>query len=407
MDILFIHPNFPGQFRQLAAYFVQQPNTRVFAVGDATWVADDAPIEGVALMTYATPETPADGVHRYNRSMDTAVRRAEAVKDLLLAQKRLGFEPEVIITHPGWGDAFFIKELFPMTPVIGFFEFFYHPRGADVGFDPEFPSGVDDIFRLKILNTIQLLALESCDVRISPTHWQKGLFPKAYQASIQVVHEGVDVARLLPNPEAKVHLANGSVLTRQDEVLTFVSRSLEPYRGYHQFMRALPAILAERPQCQVLIVGNHDVSYGPKPRDGVSYQEKYWREVAPRCDTSRVHFLGSLPYDDYLSVLSISRAHVYLTYPFVLSWSAMEAMALGCTLIASDTTPVREVMRHNENALLVPFFDTQQLSESVISVLASPERFRSLGQQARQDILSQYDAQQGFAYYHDLVKSLV
>ncbi len=406
MDLLFIHPNFPGQFRQLAAYFAQQPSIKVYAVGDQSWVADDEPIAGVELFTYPSPDKAGDGVHRYNRTMDVAIKRAEQVKELLLAKKRAGFEPEVIITHPGWGDAFFLKELFPLTPIIGFFEFFYHPRGADVGFDPEFPSGFDDIFRLKILNAVQLLALESCDTLISPTHWQKKLFPRAYQDQIQVLHEGIDIDRLQPNPQATVTLPNGQQLTANDEVLTYVSRSLEPYRGYHQFMRALPTILAQRPQCQVLIVGNHDVSYGVRPSDGVSYQEKYWNEVKDQLDGSRVHFLGSLPYKDYLSVLQISSLHIYLTYPFVLSWSVMEAMALGCTILASDTAPVTEVIRDGENGLLVPFFDQKQLAEKAIAVLNSPEKYQHLGVQARQDMIDQFDSKVSHQYYHALVKAL-
>ncbi len=407
MDILFIHPNFPGQFRQLAAYFAHHPNTHVFAVGDEAWVADNEPIDAVVLMTYPSPEKAGDSVHRYNRSMDVAVRRAELVKDLLLAKKREGFEPEIIIVHPGWGDAFFLKELFPLTPVVGFFEFFYHPRGADVGFDPEFPSGFDDIFRLKILNGVQLLALESCDYHISPTHWQKKLFPAVYHDKIHVLHEGIEVELLHPNDQAQVLLPNGRVLTKQDEVLTYVSRSLEPYRGYHQFMRALPRILAERPNCQVIIVGKDDVSYGLKPRDGISYRQKYWDEVKGQLDESRVHFLGSIAYTDYLSVLKISSAHVYLTYPFVLSWSPMEAMALGCKIVASDTIPVKEVMEHGKNALLVPFFEPIKLAESVIAILNKPAHYQHLGEQARSDILSNYDAKSAFEQYHSLIKSLV
>ncbi len=406
MDLLFIHPNFPGQFRQLAAYFVQQPTIKVYAVGDQSWIADDVPIPGVELFTYPSPEKAADGVHRYNRTMEMAIKRAEQVKELLLAKKRTGFEPEVIIVHPGWGDAFFLKELFPLTPIIGFFEFFYHPRGADVGFDPEFPSGFDDIFRLKILNAVQLLALESCDTLISPTHWQKKLFPRAYQDQIQVLHEGIDIDRLQPNPLAVVTLPSGQQLSAKDEVLTYVSRSLEPYRGYHQFMRALPTILAQRPNCQVLIVGNHDVSYGVRPSDGISYQEKYWNQVKDQLDQSRVHFLGSLPYEDYLAVLHISSLHIYLTYPFVLSWSVMEAMALGCTILASDTAPVTEVMRDGENGLLVPFFDQKQLAEKAIAVLAAPEKYQHLGAKARQDIIDKFDTKTAHQHYHTLINIL-
>jgi glycosyltransferase involved in cell wall biosynthesis len=394
LDILFIHPNFPGQFRRIAAGMAALSGMRVYGLGDAQWMeqVDLAGLEAVNLLRYPSPEPVGEGVHRYNRPMEAAIRRAEAVRNHLFAQKCQGFEPEAIIVHPGWGDGFFLKELFPATPIIGYFEYFYRPRGADVGFDPEFPLHLDDLFRLRALNAVQLLAFDACDHRLTPTQWQRSCFPPYLQPHLEVVHEGVDTDLVRPDPNAVVTLPDGATLCHGDEVLTFVSRSLEPYRGYHQFMRALPAILAERPNCQVVIVGDHGVSYGRRLAEGEeSYQQRYWNEVKDRVDAARIHFTGTLPYATYLKVLQVSRVHVYLTYPFILSWSLLEAMAAGCCIVASDTAPVREVIDHGETGMLVPFFDTEALARQVVALLADPEAYRQMGFAAREKIRHNFD----------------
>ena len=347
---------------------------------------------GITHEAYDAPSLSPEGVHPWAAGFDAAVRRGQQVIETLAQHKRAGLEPDTIIAHPGWGDAFFVRDFFPGARVIGLFEYYYRPRGADVGFDPELPSGINDIFRLHASNATQLLALESCDSGVCPTAWQKSLFPSAYASRLQVIHDGVDTANVRPNPSATFTLANGQTLRQGDEVLTYVSRSLEPYRGFHTFMRALPAILRQRPACQVIIVGAEGASYGPQTAStGQSWTAKYLAEVGPELDLTRVHFTGTLPYAEYLRVLQVSRLHVYLTFPFILSWSMLEAMACGCLLLASDTTPVQDVIEDEHNGYLFPFHSPETLASRAVALLAQPQAHASVARQARQTVIDRFD----------------
>lgn len=407
MEILFVHPNFPGQFRRLAAALAGEPEFRVHGIGDATWMKDTVPLADIPVFAYPTPMEAGDNTHPYARSFDAAVRRGQQTMQTLLTQKRLGLEPDLIIAHPGWGDAFYLKEIFPGAKVIGLFEYYYRARGADVGFDPEFPMSFDDIFRVHSLNATQLLALESCDVGYCPTAWQRSCFPAPYQANLSVIHDGIDTDTVTPNVNATLTLADGSIHQAGEEILTYVSRNLEPYRGFHVFMRALPAILKARPQCKVIIVGGDEVSYGKAAPAGQSYREKYLNEIADSVDQSRIYFTGSLPYSDYLSVLQVSRAHIYLTYPFILSWSLLEALSAGCLVIASATPSVEEVLIDGENGLLFPFQQRASLENIAINALANPEHYQHLRQAARQTIVSRYDFNSvSYPAFKQLIKQL-
>jgi len=390
LDVLFVHPNFPGQFRRVAAAFARMPGVRVFGLGDASWMPSPE-LPGVTVLGYAKPAAAPGDVHGYARPFDGAMRRAEQVIRTLAQHKQGGLEPDVIFVHPGWGDGFFLRDLFPGSKVVGLFEYFYHPRGADVGFDPEFPGRFDDMFRLRALNAIQLLALDSVDAGFSPTEWQRSRFPPVWRQQLSVLHEGIDTTVAAPDPQAEVVLPDGTTLRAGDEVLTYVARNLEPYRGYHVFMRALPAILRARPACRVVLVGGDGVSYGARPKGEETWREKYLAEVADQLDVSRVHFTGSLPYDQYLKVLQVSRAHVYLTYPFILSWSMLEAMSAGCVVLGSATAPVEEVLVHGSNGMLFPFRNHEILASQAIDVLSDPGRFAPLREQARRTILERYD----------------
>jgi glycosyltransferase involved in cell wall biosynthesis len=391
LDILFIHPNFPGQFGRLAGRLAGKADFSVTALGDAGWMASNTSLPGVRLLSYEAPAAAGQDIHPYVRGLDAAVRRGQVVAEYLLNLKRGGYEPQVIYVHPGWGDGLFLKDLFPNALVVGLLEFFYNPRRADVGFDPEFPLTFNDIFRIRILNSVQLHALEGCDLHLSATAWQRSCYPAAHQQHIEVLHEGIDTALIKPNSQAEVRLPDGTVLRAGDEVLTYVSRGLEPYRGFHMFMRALPAILRERPHCQVVIVGEDRNFYGRAAPGQQTWRDALLKEVGAQLDSARVHFTGKLGYADYLKVLQVSRLHVYLTYPFVLSWSMLEAMATGCVLLASDTQPVREVVRDGTNGLLFPFFDTEALVAKAVQVLADPDPWLLLRENARATIRDFYD----------------
>lgn len=377
MNVLFIHQNFPGQFKHIALYLTQQTGVKVLAIG-----RDTAPgLPNVQLLRYKPHRGASANTHPYVRIFEGAVLHGQQVLRLLLDLKAKGYQPDVIVAHPGWGETLYAKEAFPETKLIHFCEYYYHSHGADADFDPEFPLSIDGAASISSRNALHLLNLENCDQAVTPTHWQHSLHPKAYREKIQVVHEGIDTAALYPDPQAALQLPNGNVLRAGMPIVTYVARNLEPYRGFHSFIRALPALLKLHPTCQVVIVGGDDVSYGSKPKDALNWRSKLLEENS--IDLSRVHFLGKVPYATYKQVLQISAVHVYLTYPFVLSWSLLEAMASGCLIVGSDTAPLREVLIDGENGLLVDFFDTEQLAQTLVAVLNNPEQHSAKRSQAR------------------------
>lgn len=398
MNFLIIHQNFPGQFRHIALHLLASGH-QVLGLG-----LQSAPgLQGVALVRYKLKRGTTKGIHRYVAPLENGVIYGQSVAEALLALQQKGFKPDVILAHPGWGEALFVKEVFPNVPLIGFFEFFYKPHGADVGFDPMFPVNLDDFARIRAKNALHLLNLETCDYGVSPTQWQKSLHPTAYQPRISIIHEGIDTEFMQPDAAASFTLPNGLQLHHGDQVLTYVARNLEPYRGFHVFMRALPDILRRNPQLQVVIVGGDDVSYGAKPSDADNWREAMLREVGAQLDLQRVHFLGKIPYADYRRVLQVSAAHVYLTYPFVLSWSMLEAMSCGCVMIGSATAPVQEVLEDGINGHMVGFFDQSALVERVTDVLAHPQEQARLRIRARATVLERYTVQQGISGYCQLL----
>lgn len=393
MRLLLIHQNLPGQYRHLLMHYGQQPDCQVVGLGEMRRLRENfrKPIPGVRLVGYETPPATKATTLPTLRTTEAAVQRGQTVLNALLRLKKAGFYPDVVYAHPGWGETLFLKDVFPRARLLHFCEFYYHTTGQDFNFDPEFPNNADDVLRLRIRNLHHLMALEQADVGIAPTVWQQTRFPVAYQSKIEVIHDGVDTQIVTPDPQAFVQFPQKHLrLTKNDEVITFVSRNLEPYRGFHMFMRALPDLLKVRPRAHVIIVGGNEVSYGRRPVKG-TYRQTYLDEVGDRIDLSRVHFVGKLPYATFLRVLQVSTAHVYLTYPFVLSWSMMEAMAAGCLVIGSKTPPVEEVITHEKNGLLVDFFSTQQLVEAVQRVCEEPARVQVMREQARRTVVERYD----------------
>lgn len=391
MNILFVHQNFPGQFPHIAKALAADPGHRVVALGEASNVARrPQPHPALQVFGYKLDGLGSPGTHHYLRDFEGHVRRGQTVARAALGLQAGGFRPDVIVAHAGWGESMFLRDVFPQARHVNYFEYYYRGQGGDVGFDPEFPATLDDRLRVRAKNSTQLLSLVACDAGLSPTHWQKQGFPAEFQSKIDVIHEGVDTRLLRPDADATCAL-EGLTLRPGDEVVTFVSRNLEPYRGFHTFLRSLPALQRSRPRARVLIVGGDEVSYGLRLPEGQSYRARYCAELGERVDWSRVHFLGKLPYAHYVKVLQVSAAHVYLTYPFVLSWSMLEAMSTGCLLIASATAPVREIVRDGENGVLVDFFDAERLAATVADALADPDRYRPLRANARQTIVEHYD----------------
>jgi glycosyltransferase involved in cell wall biosynthesis len=390
-NFIFIHPNFPGQFLHLARQLVVK-DCRVVGLGETANLKRQAGlVPGVKLVGYSL-KTPTSKTHHYARLFEGNTLRAQAMLRLCLNLKKEGFRPDVIVGHSGWGDMLFLREVFPDARICGYFEYYYRPEGADIGFDPEFPVSLDNRLEVRTKNATALLTWPECDVRWTPTRWQASLFPEELRSGLQVQHEGIDTQKVCPNPEAKIQLADGTRLHAGEEILTFINRGMEPYRGIHIFLRALPEILARRPQARVLLVGREgETPYGNNPKDGLTWRERLMREVGEGMDVSRVHFLGRIPHEAHVRILQMSRAHVYLTYPYFLSWSMLEAMSAGCLVIGSSTPPVTEFLEHEKNGLLVDFFDVKELADRVCEALAEPAKFQPLREAARRRIVEELD----------------
>jgi glycosyltransferase involved in cell wall biosynthesis len=387
MNVLFVHNNFPAQFRSLAGELASRPYCHVAAIGAET----AQPIPNVDLRRYRMPPFNVGQTHPFARRFDLECRRATEVLYALTELRGSGFVADLIIAHCGWGETLPLRTVFPDSKIVVYCEYYYRPEGQDIHFDPEGPQlGLDGLVGLQCKNASTLLALAEADMGLSPTEWQRQTYPPEFRGKIHVVHEGVDGERLHPNESARFALPDGRVLQKGQEIVTYVARNLEPMRGYHIFMRALPKILSARPEAQVVIAGGDGVSYGASPPEGTSWKSFYLDEVANQIDQSRVHFLPTLPYEDYVRLLQVSRVHVYLTFPFVLSWSLVEAMATGCVIVASDTAPVREAITHEVDGLLTPFHDPAALAEKIAGILARPEAFAHLGAAARATALARY-----------------
>jgi len=385
MNVAFVHQNFPGQFKHLAPHLAKAGHT-VRALG-----IEGPGLPGIDLRRYKPARATSRHTHPWAQEFETKVIRGEACAAAALALKNEGFVPHVIVANPGWGESLFLKDVWPQAKMLALIEFFYAAQGLDFDFDPEFhqPDPVRDA-KLRAKNAHLLMALADMDCGLSPTEFQKSTVPLAFRDRIRVIFDGIDTGVVRPDSGATLQVA-GRTLRAGDEVLTFVNRNLEPYRGYHIFMRALPAILDARPHAVALIVGGDGVSYGAAAPEGKTWKQIFLDEMKDRLPLERVHFTGRLPYAEYLKVLQASACHVYLTYPFVLGWSCIEALAAGCLVVGSRTPPVQEAIEHGRNGLLVDFFDTRVLAQTVIDCLARPGDYTSLRTAARQSALERYD----------------
>ncbi|MGK7861971.1 glycosyltransferase family 4 protein [Falsiroseomonas sp. E2-1-a4] len=387
LKALFIHQNFPGQYAHLAPALAQRQGVKVWAVGEKPGYS--AP--GVQYVAYGTPKGAGQQTHRYLRSLEAATRRGQHLANKLVQLREQGLRPDIIVCHPGWGEGLFLKDVFPQARTLYYWEFYYNSVGQDLGFDPAQPVGLDDAARIRVLNATQLISLQSADWGISPTRWQWSRYPDWARRRISCLHEGVDTERCAPNPAAVFRTPEGREFRRGDEVISYVARNLEPYRGFPSFLRALPRLQRERPGLQTVIVGGNEISYGRKPEGAENWKAKLLAELGEQLDLSRIHFTGRVAHDALHDLFRVTRAHVYLTYPFVLSWSMLEAMACGALIVGSDTPPVTEVVQHGRNGLLVPFFEPERLAQTVLKVLAEPEHHAGLAAQGRADIIARYD----------------
>lgn len=390
MRVLFVHQNFPGQFRHVAAALAQRPGT---AIGIVTDAANKQAMSGVPTVRYKFSVKAQPGMSASTATLLHRFGRAERAANAMAEFRRRGFTPDVIVGHPGWGELMLAPEIFPASRLIAHAEFYYRAEGADVGFDPEFP-GADDALRvrLKAKNLPLLAALTDCTCAVAPTGWQALQCPIEFRPKIKTIHEGIRTDLVKPDATAVfTHASIGRSFDTTDEIFTFVNRNLEPMRGYHVFMRALPAIMAARPNAHVVIVGGDGVSYGSAPPRGTTWKQVYLDEVAGRLPMQRVHFVGQIPYASFVALMQITRLHIYATYPFVLSWSMLEAMSAGAVVLGSSTPPVTEMICDGRNGLLFDFFSPDQLAERAIEVLTAPQAYAAIRANARRSMVDAYD----------------
>lgn len=388
MKFLLLHQNFPGQYAHIAAWAKSQPSVGVVAITDAKNKRPDL----VQTIRYEVKsQMPANLLAPVKR-FGEAILRAEGAAKAAMALKSKGYVPDIILGHAAWGETFYLREVFPDAKVVSYAEFYYRSKGLNTGFDPEFDAGGPDVIRtIDAQNAVMQMAMHTCDFGYCPTLFQAGTFPAEMRQKIGVVFDGVDTNLIKPDPSATFTLPNGRKLKAGDDVVTFINRNFEPYRGYHVFMRALPKILKDNPNAHIIMVGGNGVSYGPAAPKDSSWKEIFLKEVNEQIDLDRVHFIGRVPHETLRQLYQISAAHVYLTYPFVLSWSMLEAMSAGCLIIGSDVAPVREMIRDGENGVLVPFFDQDKLASAVSKALKYKAEFVHLRAQARRDVIAKYD----------------
>lgn len=386
MKILFLHPNFPAQFRHLATVLGRDSrNTVVYATNRL-----EGQIAGVNKVVYEKSRTARAETHHYVRPLENAVLEAQGVYRVAQQLKDQGFYPDVVYGHSGWGPTLFMKDIFPKATLLCYFEWFYNAYGSDASFDPSDPINADDEARIRIKNAPILLDLATCDHGLSPTAWQRSQFPVEFHNKIKVHHDGIDTSYFKPVTNAKLILLRINLdLSEAQEIVTYVARGMEPYRGFPQLIETISILQKERPQCHFVIVGKNRVAYGKSLPDGKTYKEAMLEKFP--LDLNRVHFTDLLPYDEYLQVLQASSVHIYLTRPFVLSWSMLEALSTGCLIVASDTDPVTEVIENNVNGLLVNFFEPRQISDRVIEALDNPLKMASIRNNARETILERYE----------------
>jgi len=405
VNILYIHQGFPGQYRHVIKQLGKSKGIKQIALGTRPRSVDL--VKNLQYFQYPVHRSNTTNIHPLVLETESKVIRAEACTKAAVKLNKQGFEPDLICAHPGWGESLFLRAIWPECPILHYQEFYYPLEGFDFNFDPEIQTAntLEKSSKIILKNNTTLLALEHSDWNVCPTHFQCSSFPRQWQQSISVIHDGIDTRIACPNPSVKaLQLSDRTVLNSNEQIITFANRTIEPYRGCHTFIRAIPEIQRLCPKAKIVIVGKTEgVSYGSPCPDG-EWKDQFLNEIDGQYDPSHVHFTGALAYEQFLQLLQLSKAHVYLTYPFVLSWSLLEAMSTQCAIVGSATAPVQELIKHGQNGLLVDFFDHQGLAESVAELLKNRELAETLGRNARKTIVNDYSLQQCVSRHLALMK---
>lgn len=376
MNFLFVHRDFPGQFGALAERLAQSTHHRVAFVTSA-----EASSATMDVRRYRPKRAPAPGTHHYLHSFEAGVLNGQAIYEVCHQLRGDAFTPDVIFTHCGWGVGVYLREAFPTAKLIGYFEWYYHAHDSDADYlDPKAMTP-DNACRIHTLNAPLLMMLEDVDLGLVPTAFQRSTFPASYQYKLRTLHDGVDTDYFVPNAQASRRIASAD-FTHVNRLLTYATRGMEPYRGFPEFMQAIDALLRTDKEVHVAIAGSDRAFYSKALPDGDTYKARALRTL-PGLDLSRVHFLGLLPRDDYRRLLQISDLHVYLTVPFVPSWSLVDAMACGCHIVASDTIPTREILGSGPAARFADHRDIHALEKVLRHALATSDESPELRRHAR------------------------
>ena len=392
MRILFVHQNFPGQYCHIIQALAAKGGIQIIGLG-INRLSEPLP-NGVYYKRYQPKRGNTPDIHPWILDTETKCIRGEACATAAAELKQQGLEPDLICAHPGWGESLFLRDIWPKTPILSYQEFFYQPEGFDYGFDPEFshsPLNWKQKANIRMKASFMQLVLETSSWNITPTAFQRSSFPQRWQQQISCLHDGIDTVLTAPSANSKpLTLPNGRVISKDTPLVTFVNRIIEPYRGCHTFIRSIPALQSTQPEAEIIIVGNASGDgYGPALEDS-TWKDHFLTEIDGNYNQNKVHFVGKLNQSDYLSVLQNSWVHVYLTIPFVLSWSLLEAMSCGCTVVGSSTAPVQEVIHHNKNGLLTDFFDPKALAQTVCGLLEDRSLSKRLSKMARATIEQKY-----------------
>jgi glycosyltransferase involved in cell wall biosynthesis len=400
MRILFMHNNFPGQYRRIAEYL--KKNTK-YQMGVSTLETNKQQYN-LAKATYKPHREPREGTHPALIATERAVIMGQAAYETLTQLKKKTGSPDIILAHSGWGASMFVKDVFPDAKLLSYFEWYYHSRDSDSSFITGEDPDPNDQLRIRVKNTPILHDLAAMDWGQCPTAFQHSRFPDLLQKKMSVLHDGVDTDYFVPDDDVKVNVGNNIILSKEDEVVTYVARGMEEYRGFPQFMEIVAKLQKKRPNMHAVILGNDRVAYGAPRKDGKTFKE--WALETYDFDMSRLHFMGLQPLQFFRALMQISSAHVYLTAPFVLSWSMLEAMSTGALIIGSDTEPVQELIEDGHNGLIVPFFNTEKIAKSLESVLNNPHDYKELRQNARQTILDNYSTMDLLPKYQQLIENV-
>ena len=387
MKILFAHRVYPGQFSNLVKFLAQDSR---HMIGFLAHQLHEQPLANVRVAPYKPKRSAHETTHPCLMSSENAVLFGQAAYLAAEQLKLEGFEPDVVFGHSGWGPTLYLQDLFPKATFLGYFEWFYRAHGSSHGFHPNIPLTAEFEQQIRTKNVPILLDLSVANAGVSPTHWQRQQFPAEYRPKIEVIHDGVDTQYFSPLMHDLYLPRLGLDLRGKKQIVTYVATGMEPMRGFPEFMKIVSWLQRRFPQCEVVIVGEDRTEYSNPLASGKTYRQ-LMLELYPY-DLSRLHFTGRLSLEEYRQVLQASTVHVYLTFPFILSWSALEAMSCGCLVVGSATPPVQEVIQNEANGLLADFFDIRGLAERVAAVLDNPARFAPLRANARETVLKQYDS---------------